>query len=107
MRGALHEHATTADTARAAPSAGLYLEAITASRKTRLRLCGGAAFLRPPALIALGNQHRKLQRLLVVQPWIHRRPISPLQIRVRKAPRAARAFGHVITGELDVNTAEV
>src|SRR5580698_5817180 len=63
--------------------------------------------IRPPALTALSDQHSQLERLLVVQPRIYGRPVSPLQVCVGKATGAPRALGNVLAGELDMHAAEV
>src|SRR5437762_10618531 len=59
------------------------------------------------ALTALGNQHRELESLLVIEARVHRRSIGPGEIVVREPARPSGAFGHVISGELDVHAAEI
>src|SRR5437588_449416 len=59
------------------------------------------------ALTALGNQHRELESLLVIEARVHRRSIGPGEIVVREPARPSGAFGHVIPGELDVHAAEI
>src|SRR4029077_3924219 len=72
-----------------------------------LALGGSAAPLDAAALAALGNEHRELERLLMVEAWIDTRAVGARQISVGESPRAAGALGHVIPGELDVHAAEV
>lgn len=44
------------------------------------------------------DQHRQLQRLLVVQPWIDRRLVGPREIRLGQVACAAHALGDVLAG---------
>ncbi len=59
------------------------------------------------AFAALGDQHRELQRLLIVQSWIHLRAIGPLQIGVGQAAGPTGALGDILAGQFDVRTPEV
>src|SRR6516164_1842580 len=68
---------------------------------------GSAAPRDAAALAAFGNEHRELERLLMVEARVDARAVGARKVRVGESPRATGALGHVITGELDVHSAEV
>src|SRR5215468_6242305 len=68
---------------------------------------GSAAPVDAAAPAVFGNEHRELERLLMVEARVDTRAIGAREISVGESARAAGALGHVITGELDVDAAEV
>ena len=52
------------------------------------------------------DQHRKLERLLIVEPRIHRGAIRPLQVPLGQPAGAADALRHVLASQLEMNAAE-
>src|SRR5690242_9403688 len=54
---------------------------------------------------ALGNPERQLQGLLDVQPWIAGRLVTTAQVGGGQFGGAADAFGDIVAGQLDVQSA--
>ena len=52
------------------------------------------------------DEHRELERLLVVEPRIDRRLVGAREIRVGEAASTAGALGDVLARELDVHAAQ-
>src|SRR2546421_8017368 len=59
------------------------------------------------ALAALGDEHRQLERLLMIESRIDGGAVGTLQVRIRQAASASGALGDVVASELDVHSAEV
>ena len=55
--------------------------------------------------IVTSNPQRNFHRLFVVQARVNLSPVSPFQVLIRKPPRAARAFGHVIASQFQMHAA--
>ena len=62
---------------------------------------------RSAVLAVLGDPQCQLQRLFVIKARVDCRSVGALQVRVRQSARTTGAFGHVVTGQLDVNAAEM
>src|ERR1700722_70078 len=69
--------------------------------------CGRRALVGAALLALLGDQHGKLERLLMVQARVDARAVGARQILVGEAAGAPGAFGDIIAGELDVYPAQV
>lgn len=52
------------------------------------------------------NQERKLQRLLLVQPWVAERRVVQTQVLVYQTFTSSSAFRHSITRELKMHATE-
>src|SRR6266702_6747406 len=57
----------------------------------------------PAALASLRDQHRQLQRLLVVESRVHLRAIRSLQVTVGQAAGPTGTFGDVVARQLDMH----
>src|SRR3990172_91200 len=59
-----------------------------------------------PSMAVTRDQHRKLQRLLVVEPRVDGRAIRPREVAVGQTARPARALGHIVAGQLEMHAAQ-
>ena len=75
-------------------------------RQASLRGIGAAAF-DPFRLEQLGDEKGHFDRLLCIEPWIATTTATVMQVRLRDGPRAAGAFGDILSGHFEMHAAGV
>src|ERR1700730_17064818 len=75
-------------------------------RQASLRGIGAAAF-DPFRLEQLGDEKSHFDRLLGIEPWIAISMVTVMQVRLRDSPRAAGAFGDILSGHFEMHAAGV